>query len=111
MGRLFDAVAIILIAGLARLERLIRIEAVDWCVKFWMCDSSENYGLLEAFTICHCCHAVVTQSKQPLWEGRVLDINPSFLIKQEEMDVIKEWSAQVDANVVISSSNDQKCLV
>lgn len=76
-----------------------------------MRDSTEDYCLFEAFAVGHGGHAVVAQSEQSLGEGRVLHVDPSLLIEQEKMDVIQEWRAQVDANIIISSSHDQKSLI
>ena len=44
-------------------------------------------------------------------ERCIFDAHPSFLIKKEQMDIIEEWSTKVLADLVISTTNDQKSLV
>lgn len=73
--------------------------------------TAEYDGLLIPFRITHGGHRVVSKSEQPLREWCVFDAYPSLLIEEEQVDVVEEWRTQVFADLVVSATDDQKCLV
>ena len=54
---------------------------------------------------------MISKTVQSLRERCIFDAHPSFLIKKEQVDIIKEWCTEVLADLVISTTNDQKSLV
>lgn len=54
---------------------------------------------------------MVSEAEESLRERCIFDAHPSFLIEKEQMDVIEEWGAEVLADLVVSTADDQKSLV
>lgn len=78
---------------------------------FRMCYAAENDGFLIAFSVTHGSHWMISKAVQSLGERCVFDAYPSLLIQKEQVNIIEERCTEVLADLVISTSNDQKSLV
>ena len=97
-------------SGLFVLGRGLRL-LDSWSADLGMRYTSEDHGLFEFLEIRHRGHAVVAESVEPLRGRRVLHADPCLLVEQEQVDIVQEWSVQILADLIVSSSNDNQSLV
>jgi hypothetical protein len=74
-------------------------------------DSSEDNCLFKLLEVGHGGHTMVSESVQSLGSWGVLDAYPSFLIQEEQVNVVQKWCVEVLTDLIISTTHYHEGLV
>ena len=73
--------------------------------------STENQNTFVLITIGHYCHALIADIVKTVWVIRIFDLEPDFLIKQKQMQIVKQRRNILLAKFIVSSTSNKQSII